>query len=84
MKSFVLHENGALVEYKPKGEFFTLAELQAAVGGYVEIIGLPNKRVMVIDEEGLPKQLGVNLSASRMYGAMIVGKVLVTNKELIK
>jgi hypothetical protein len=57
-----------------------LETLQAAVGGYVESIPLGNGRLMLVDEEGLLKNVVErpdNLKASTLYGRRIVGDVVI-------
>ena len=48
-------------EYTPRnGKKFTLAELQALVGGYIEMVRIPvdaGRRVFFVDEEGMLKKL---------------------------
>lgn len=52
------------------GKCFTLEELQALVGGYIEYLYLPDGRVLVINEEGKPEGLPYNFNAS-LYGVQI-------------
>lgn len=43
--------DGTVVEAKPKnGKDFKLEELQAIVGGYIEVLPINNKEVLVCDE----------------------------------
>ena len=55
----------------PKGKYFTLPELQALVGGYVEPIntGMPKGRTMLVDEDGRSKTLPTNAKASALVAA---------------
>jgi hypothetical protein len=55
----------------------TLEHAQKIVGGYVEIVYLPNGDQMLVAEEGLLKQLPVNPQATFLAGKMIVGNALV-------
>ena len=56
----------------------TLEALQAAVDGYIETLQLvPDQAVMIVNEEGLLKDLEVNTFASAIAGTMIVGTALV-------
>lgn len=49
------------------GTHWTLAELQALVGGYIEVVRTLSGRYMVIDEEGKNKRKLVNQVASDLY-----------------
>lgn len=68
----------------------SLESLQAAVGGYIEILQLPDGKYLVIDEEGKIKDKPRNETATKLYRAgriptndFIVGDaVLCTRKEL--
>ena len=75
------------------GKEYTLQELQAAVGGMIEIpqtndfldsFGL----VLVVNEEGKLNDLPVNLLASLFYGLrlgdIIVGQALLARKDTVK
>jgi hypothetical protein len=56
-----------------------LHEAQNFVGGYVQLVGsqiYPNTQLLV-DEEGLCKNLPINPLASRVAGFMVVGPALV-------
>jgi len=73
-----------------QGKHFTLEELQAFVGGYVELVRTPAGRYLVLNEDG--KQLGlppntrataIARSAGIMPNDIVVGDVLwVTATEL--
>ena len=76
--------NGTVVDFNPKqGEQFTLEELQTAVGGYIELVYLPNNEVLVVDEEGMIKEKLFNKKISEMIMTPIVGNVLLCNKSQI-
>ena len=66
------------------GSDFTLKEMQAIVGGYIELVELDGNTTMVVNEEGKLIPLSLNLEASRIFRAhhpaskdFIVGDVLV-------
>ena len=64
---------------------FTLAELQALVGGYIEMVRIPGdaRRVFFVDEEGMLKKLRANVRASQIAGQLLVGNaVLCSSKEV--
>ncbi len=82
----VLHP-GMMVEdcWPSNGYEFSLEELKTAIGGgYIEIVRLyrrdewGNPLIMIVDEDGIRKQLPVNHHASELYGKdYIYGPALV-------
>ena len=66
------------------GNTFGLAELQQYVEGYVEIIPLGGRWVMVCNEEGVLLHEGYNEWASILADTPIVGNVVVCTKEMVK
>ncbi len=69
--------DGVASTHTPKGDRWTLAELQALVGGYIVPIYLPGGRVALVDEDGQPRRLAPNLAASALVGRVIVGPVVI-------
>lgn len=63
---------------------FKLREVQKLVGGYVEVVYLRDGRIMLVDEEGLLKQLPLNRAASRMAGRPIVGNAVVMPNDMFR
>ena len=68
---------------------FTLKELQQAVGGYIELVpikaGEYEGKLMVVDEEGrLKADAQLNENASRIAGQIIVGQVIIIDREQIE
>jgi hypothetical protein len=51
----------------------TVEEAQAMVGGYVEVVDLADGGQLLVDEEGLLKNLNTNVVASFLAGRHIVG-----------
>lgn len=66
------------------GEEVTLKEAQDLVGGYVQLLSMPDGRQMLVDEDGLMKRLLPNITATVLtdgqYG-VIVGDVVVLSGE---
>lgn len=58
-----------------------LEALQAAVGGYIETIGLQGGAVMIVDEEGRLKGYSPNSLASLVAGTDIVGYALIVGAD---
>lgn len=60
----------------------TLEALQEAVGGYIETVTLvPDRVVMIVNEEGLIRSLPCNLAASIVAGFGIVGTTIVVGVD---
>jgi hypothetical protein len=79
--------DGTTREVLPKdGKRISLEEAWGLVGGYVERVMMPrgNGRspgVLLVDEEGLLKQLPLNLAASQLAGQLVCGPALHTKGE---
>jgi hypothetical protein len=58
----------------------SLEQAQIIIGGWVEMIHVGDVQVLV-DEEGLIKQLPINEEASDMFGRPLYGPVLVLENE---
>lgn len=83
--------NGEVLYIEPKnGENFSLEELQKIVRGYIEILPLDDDEIMVLNEEGKCKNLGINLMATSLMLCagyrhdFIVGDVLVCRSDEVK
>ncbi len=77
---------GEVREVRPaNGTDYTLEELQGFVGGYIELVPVRNKEVLlVVDEEGrLKKDSKLNPGASVLAGRVIVGTVLLVRRDRI-
>ena len=79
----VLKANGDSFVLGPaNGREFTLKEVQAVVGGYIEAVSIPRStRTMWVNEEGLLKGLPLNEEASQLAKQRIVGDVLVSKES---
>lgn len=67
-----IYKPGQPVEVIERDQCPSLAEMQAMVGGYIEIVDVMfnGKRCqMIVDEDGFGKQLRVNESATTIYHA---------------
>lgn len=91
-KDIIIKTDGTVVETEPKnGTDYSLEELQGIVDGYIECIGSPDrKRVMVLNEEGKLNALPYNHLATEIFNKWgfpndyIVGDVLVADSDKIK
>lgn len=62
----VIRTSGEITELKPKGRRVSLEELQAAVGGYIEMVTLKNK-IIICNEEGKLMNLPLNEKVTQMF-----------------
>jgi len=60
-----------------KEEKPSLKEAQASVGGLVELVNLPNGDQMLVNEEGIMKELPINDPASSASGQRILGNAII-------
>jgi len=84
--AIVIETNGSIrsltrAELRP-----TLQELQAAVGGYIEVIAVPFSpgTVLLVNEDGLRDHNVINSIASRLGGQAIVGPAILISKSLLQ
>lgn len=87
----IIKSNGETKTVEPKnGTDFKLEELQAIVGGYIQIACLRDDEIMVMDDEGKLKEKDLNLQASLRYRRdvnpydSIVGDVLICKTNQVK
>ena len=59
----------------------TLSEAQKAVGGYVEVLVLPDGRQMLVNEDGLQEGLPLNKNAALIAEQIILGDVLILDVD---
>jgi len=88
MKAQLVSTNGDVKSVKPKNnKTFSLKELQSYVDGYIQIVKTRDDRLMIMNQEGRNNNLPYNEIATSLYiyGShdVVVGDVLVTDKELI-
>ena len=51
--AYIISESGDVSEIKPKnGTDFSLEEAQQVVDGYIEVVNLNDKQIMIVNEEG--------------------------------
>jgi uncharacterized protein DUF3846 len=63
----ILYANGEIKEVSPvNGTDFQLKEVQAIVGGYVEVVYLKDGRIMIVNEEGKLDGLPCNEQATKL------------------
>jgi hypothetical protein len=60
-----------------KDDSLSLEQLQAAVGGYLEVVAVPNSfNTLLVDEDGNMKKLPLNVEASKLAQRPIVGNAV--------
>ena len=98
MRAYVLTYKGERLEAKPKRgedgrerETFPLEQMQDIVGGYIEVVGLTDEVLMVVNEEGKLNNLPLNKEATKLFWRCfpespdyIVGNVLVCESSMIE
>jgi len=94
MKAEIIFANGKTKKIKPKNNTdFTLEELQKIVKGSMQIVQISHNKIMVMNEEGkiLDPPLPFNHKATAIYRFafkgikdIILGDILICNKELVK
>ena len=88
-KAKLYKTDGTILEVVPaNGTDFQLNELQAMVGGYIEIVSAGKGKIMVLDDEGKLKGKPVNDAATMIfmkegYYDTIVGDALVCDDEMV-
>lgn len=89
-----IQANGTVTVVEPEnGSTYNLKELDAFVGGFIEIVYLSDEQVMVLNEEGKLNDLPFNALATKLAHATfrdysvddyIVGDVLVCQADEIE
>lgn len=63
----MLRVEGITEPIAPAGPHWKLEELQALVGGYIEVVATNDGRLLVIDELGKVKKKPLNIQATKLY-----------------
>lgn len=90
IKAKLYKTDGTILEVVPaNGTDFQLDELQAMVGGYIEIVSAGKGKIMIIDDDGKLKGKPVNNAATMIfmqagYCDIIAGDALVCDSEMVK
>lgn len=78
-------EDGTVEMLKPKDKYFTLEELQTAVGGLIELYPSRFMNMLVVcDEEGLLKERPLNKIFANLSAIKLVGDVLLCPTEIFE
>ena len=83
-KAILFKASGEWEFIKPNdGKKFSLEELQKYVGGYIELIRLPGRECLVVNEEGVLLGLPLNQTITEAISRPIVGDVVYTPSKLV-
>lgn len=84
----LIRQDGSSEVVYPKGKVFSLEELQHLVGGYIELIVLPNGLDAYINEDGKELLLPVNNRATTLLQSVgihphdyVVGNLVVCTRQ---
>ena len=85
MKEQVINADGTRRDIAPEnGTDYSLRELQAIVGGFIELVQLDHEWMLVVHEEGLLFESPVNPIASYLAQQQIVGNVALVRQRSVK
>lgn len=62
-------------------DILSIESLQKAIGGPIDVIRLPDRGRILINDEGAVLGLQVNRIASQLYGQRILGNVVLLEKD---
>jgi len=85
MRGMLIPVGGQPTPYRenPERKKFELDELQAIVGGYIELMPVINNMFLVVNEEGLIMELPRNEGASAIAGQHICGDTILIPRNSI-
>lgn len=91
-EALFIPEEGECKPFPPQaGKFYSLEELQKALGGLIEVIRLGDSgRIMIINEEGKLNALPINRRATQLFRTtfdthdFIVGPAIFCDDEYMK
>jgi hypothetical protein len=85
MREQVINADGTRRDIAPaNGTDYSLRELQAVVGGFIELVTLDDRWMMVVNEEGMLQDLQLNATASYLAQRPIVGNVALVRQGSVK
>lgn len=89
-KPFVIKTSGEINNIEFKKSIPSLEEMQAVVGGYIELVPLGNSYFMVVNEEGIIFGMPINIKATeylckitKQPSPVILGHVLIIHSDMI-
>lgn len=85
MQPMLIKADTTLEAIRPdNGTDFTLSELHKYIGGYIEIVRVDEKYVLVVDEEGRLKNKPINKFASKIANQVIVGDAVLCKSKYVR
>jgi hypothetical protein len=79
--AYLIQPDATVEALRAAGPRFTLAELQRAVAGSVEVVQVPAPYLMLVNEDGLSRWETANVTASVLAGQRIVGPAVVLRRS---
>lgn len=79
MNTSIITTNNEIINSEPKENIYSLPELQEIVGGYIEIVFLPNQFCLVVNEEGKLLNLPINPIATQIMHQFGIPDIIVGN-----
>jgi hypothetical protein len=80
----LIQADGVVKDIKPaNGKTYSLKELQEFVGGYIELVSLPDNLIMLVNEEGYNENLPPNNSVRLLFNKQIVGNAVVCPRDFL-
>ena len=80
----LIQADGVVKDIKPaNGKTYSLKELQEFVGGYIELVSLPDNLIMLVNEEGYNENLPPNNSVRLLFNKQIVGNAVVCHRNFL-
>ena len=78
--ALIITPNYEVTPIEPENGKFTLEQLQSIVEGYIEVVHIGEKELMVVNEEGLLRNMEVNDVATTYFNVrkLLVGENPVT------
>ena len=90
MSDVLVKNTGVTIPIAPhNGKYYTLVELQAYVGGYIETVHFYNGKILIIDEDGklkgkLPNHIATGWLVTEGYMDYVAGDALLIDGEHLR
>ena len=84
-ESLIFEPDGTVISVTPENDYsFSLEELQHIVNGWIEILTVSDRIKIVMNEEGRPLHLPLNVKASLTFGVELRGAVLACQRTKLE